>query len=389
MNYNNPHPKTTAPALLVVCAVVFSLFTFFWLYQFQADTLAVVQHTLSKGQTHYNPLMGALIITVILFIVQQGVYAILRTKRITHGLTYFPSFLLLAVLSSLGVSSSGHVSMGVGLWLFPVLLVLWGGLVWLCIQLHKREENTRADGFFSRPTWINLLMLSVMMLMVTLIGNTNAVYHYRTHAEVALRDGHVDEALRVGARSHETDESLTMLRLYALSQQGLIGDSLFSYAIAGTSSDMLPQLNGSRSHLLIYPVDSLWAHFGALRPSDEMTVHDYLDALALDTLSTPAYRDYRLAGMLIDRQLDSFVVALPNYYPVEADSLPRHYREALTLYYNIVADSTLRESYSDTLMLQRWLEFQDLREQYPEPRELQLRLPKHLTHTYWPYYLYK
>ena len=373
----------------MVCAVVFFLFSFCWLYLFQADSLAVVQHTLSKGQTRYNPLVGAVIITVILFIVHQGVYAMLRTKRITHALTYFPSFLLLALLSSLGVSNSGHVTMGMGGWLFPLLLVVWGGLVWLCIQLHKCEENSRPDVFFSRPTWINLLMLCVMMMMVSIIGNTNAVYHYRAHAEVALRDGHVDEALRVGARSHETDESLTMLRLYALSQQGLIGDSLFSYAIAGTSADMLPQLNGSHSHLLIYPADSLWAHFGALKPTDGMTVHDYLDALALDTLSTPAYRDYRLAGMLIDRQLDSFVVSLPSYYPLEADSLPRHYREALTLYYNMVADSTLRHSYTDSLMLQRWQEFLDLREQYPNPREQQLRLPKHLSHTYWPYYLYK
>ena len=389
MNYNNPQPKTAALTTILVCAVVFLLFSFFWLYSFQGDLLAVAQHILSDGQTHYNRLVGAVLITVILFIIQQGVYAVVRLTRSTHALTYFPSFLLLTVLSSMAANDSGHLAMGQWTLLFPVLLIVWGGAVWLAKQWEPMEAGTRGSvGLFSRCTWVNVLLMCFMMLLVALISNTNAVYHYRVHAEIALKEDRVDDALRVGSRSHETDESLTMLRLYALSKKGLIGDSLFSYALAGTSQDMLP-MKDSHSHLLIYPVDSLWSHFGPLRPSADMTVREYLDSLSLDTLSTSASRDYRLAGMLIDRRLDSFVVALPRYYPVSADSLPRHYREALILYYNEVADSTQRMLYSDSLMLHRWQKFNDMREQYPRLPEQQVRAKDNFSRTYWLYYLYK
>lgn len=389
MNYNNPQQKTAAPAIIIVCAVVFLLFSFCWLYRFQADVLAVAQHVLSDGQTSYNPFVGAVLITVILFIVQQGVYAVLRLNSCNHALTYFPSFLLLAMVSGLAADNSGHISMGKWLWLFPLLMVLWGGFVWFSKQVVQTECDTSRSGPFSRHTWRSTLLMCGMMLMVALFGSTNAVYHYRVHAEMALNNGNPDEALRAGARSAETDESLTMLRLYALSQKGLIGDSLFSYPVCGTSNDMLP-LKDSRSRLLLYPVDSLWSYFGSVRPSEDMTVHEYLDALSVDSLSTSALRDYRLSAMLIDRQLDSFVVALPSYYPVVPDSLPRHYREALVLYYyNNVSDSTLRASCSDSLMIQRWQDFSDLRDQYSRNSEQQLRILEHFGRSYWTYYLFK
>ena len=51
----------------VVCAVLFVLFTFCYLYFYQADVIAAAQHVFSGGQTRYDRLIGAVLITVGLF----------------------------------------------------------------------------------------------------------------------------------------------------------------------------------------------------------------------------------------------------------------------------------------------------------------------------------
>ncbi len=376
----------------VVCAVLFVLFTFCWLFFFQSDMLAVAQYGLSGGKTHYNRTIGAVICTAVLLGVHLLVYAATRLTRRTHALTYAPSMLLLAFVSSVSVP----FRWGGWLWAGPLLLALWGGAVWLSRRmLPIGDEGRRSAGLFSRVMWINLLQLLAMMAGVAAVSNTNAVDHFRAHAEVALISGDVDEALHVGRRSMETDENLTMLRIFALSQKGQLADHLFEYAVSGTSADMLP-LEGSSTRLMLMPDTLLWQHFGVSPDSlvgvadgDSITpakprlnVAQYLDSLEHDTLATRAYVDYRLTGQLIDRQLDAFVAALPQYYPMDADSLPRHYREALVLYQQ---KDTLF-IYNDSLMLSRWHDFKANDSIYPNPSERKIRTEEQFRGTYWYYF---
>ena len=327
MNLN----KQNAPATVhVVCAAVFFLFSFLWLYEFQADVLAVAQHVLSQGQTHYDRTVGAVLITVVLMLLQLCVFAITRLSRRTHALTYFPSMLLLAVISDVPSDIDRHFSFGVWAWLIPVLLIVWGGVVWLAKHVLPFENDGKTPtGAFSRRMWINLLQMVSMMMIVAFVGNTNAVFHFTAHAETALLRNDAEEATQVGKQSEETDECLSMLRIHALARQGLLAEQLFDYPLKGNSADMLP-LKGSRSRLRLLPADSLWKAFGC-RPVYPMTTQFYLSALERDTVVHPMVADYVLCGLLIDRQLDGFAEALPRYYDVQEDSLPRHYREALSL----------------------------------------------------------
>ena len=408
MNYNHPQRKNSALATIVVCALVFFVFSFSWLYLFQADVLTVAQHQLSGGKTHYNATLGALIITLVLFIVQQGVFMVTRLSRRTHALTYFPSMLLLAILSSVGPVFVESKSLGDWAWAIPVLLVVWMVLVWLSKQLLPFDEDSREPtGLFSQRVGINLVQMLVMMLFVGLFSNTNAVYHFRTHAEVALTDDNIEEALRVGRRSHETDVNLTMLRLFALSKIDAVGDSLFTYAVKGRSTDLLP-LKNSRSNLLMLPENKLWRHFGGRWPLSTMTTHRYLDSLAVDTTATRAYCDYRLAGQLLDGRLDSFAVTLPKFYAMNADSLPRHYREALVLYQDLKGDSAVAfpkkleevsgnkkrqpavtmEVYRDSVMAERLQQLRSIERKYSSRKTVQLEVHREFRNTYWYYYLF-
>ena len=386
MNYRDPHKKNSALTTVVVCALVFFVFSFSWLYFFQADVLAVAQHQLSGGKTHYDRTAGALIITLVLIIVQQVVFAITRLTRRTHALTYFPSMLMLGILSSVGPDIVVNKSFGAWVWAAPLLLVLWIAVVWLSKQMLPFDDgNKEPTGLFSRRVWLNLLQMLAMMLFVGFVSNTSAVYHYRTHAEKALADDDIDEALRVGHESLETDVNLTMLRLFALSQIDAVGDSLFTYAVTGKSSDLLP-LKNSRSSLLLMPESKLWKHFGGRWPLFTMTVDRYMDSLAVDTTATRAYVDYKLAGQLIDGQLDSFALTLPKYYPMNADSLPRHYREALVLYQDMKGDSVV--DYQDSAMVLRLKELRGYERQSSNKKTVQMMAEDRYRYTYWYYYLF-
>lgn len=378
MNYNHPNKTDSTVTLRVMCAVVFMAFSFLWLYCFQADTLSVAQHVLSHGQTVYNHLVGAVVITFVLQLLQLGVYRFTRLLKYSHALTYFPSLLVLAVLTSAGPDIDRHFSFGVWLWLVPLLLVLWAGLVWFARKVQAYEPNSA-----SRRLWINVLTLVLTMVGVAVAGNTNAVFHYRTHVETALADRDFDEALRVGRRSLETDSSLMMVRMYALSRQGLLGDRLFEYPLVPSADAMLPT-TGGHVRMMKYPTDSLYRHIGAI-PRRPMQPMEYLQAVIRSRQAKPAAADYLLCGYLIDKDLDGFVRHIERYYVVN-ESLPRHYREALVLYTHLRSHPHI--VYHDPVLDVDFEDFRKLESSYRDKNERRTKVMDHYANSYWYYYCY-
>ena len=380
-HYNSKQDGTITTK--VVCAISFLLFSFLWLFELQADALAVAQHVLSQGHTHYEKVLGSLIIVSVLYLVQFVVAHIGRIPRRTYALTYFPSLLILAFLSDFVVDDNHEVSVSTWCWLFPLLLVLWGVCVWLARQFLPFSNNHRQyRGVLSTRTWLNLLQMLVMMLLVALLSNTNAVYLNTAHAEAALQQCDFDEAARVGEESLETSERLTMLRAFALSKKGTLADQLFTYPVKGTSQTILPMTVKP----FMLSEDSIWKHLGA-KPHSMMPTEHLYEILERDSLATPAVADYRLCGYLMDRNLDAFVKTLPCYYTV-ADTLPlpRHYREALILYKH--QSKAPQIAYSDSLLEEQWATLQQLQSDYKVPSERHYQIFCSFQHSYWYYYLY-
>ena len=146
----------------VVCAIVFLAFVFSWLYWFQSDMLAVAQHGLSGGKTHYDRTIGAVICTAVLFLLQLLIYALTRLSGTFHALTYLPSMLLLSFISS----TSHPFSWGAWPWAGPALLIVWGIGVWVARRQQTSTISHNSTGFFSRHMWINLLQMAAMMIAV-------------------------------------------------------------------------------------------------------------------------------------------------------------------------------------------------------------------------------
>ena len=379
MNYNHQVRNDGTTTIKAVCAVVLVCFTFFWLYFFQADVMYMVQHVLSEGETRYHRFWGALLMTAILWLLQLVVYRLVKLHKRGHALTWFPSMLVLAVLCSVEADFDQHATFGNWKWLAPLVLVAWGLLVWLAKIAQPYETDCRSFSVLRR-VWINLLTAVLMIIGVAAYSNTNAVFHYRTHAEVAMVQGNYDEALRVGSRSLETDSSLVMVRMYALSRQGQLAERLFEYPIVTSSNVMLPTMQTVR--MLVYPTDSLYRHLGAI-PRRAMRPMDYLRAILRSGQAKPAAADYLLCGYLIDCDLDGFVGELPHYYTVN-DSLPRYYREALVLYNRLRSHPQI--VYHDAVLD---VDFTDMRKMMAACKhddERRGKLLENYAGSYWYYY---
>ena len=96
--YKPTYKKRTARMISWVCGSLFTLFSLLYLFVMQADLLATAQHLLSKGQTVYSPLWGAVVITLLLLLL-QGVF-----RRIMVLSVAFPCALLFPVVRRVGIA---------------------------------------------------------------------------------------------------------------------------------------------------------------------------------------------------------------------------------------------------------------------------------------------
>lgn len=387
MNYNHPQKNSSTISIRLMCAIVFLLFSVCWLFFFQAEVLAMTQHVLSGGVTKYSPILGTIIITIGLMALQLIIYSVIRLRQRTHALTYLPSMLILAILTNVSLQVDGDSIHTLSWWLYGLILVIWLALV-IVARLYQEVEEDESFDLFSRPMWINMLLMALMIAGVAWFGNTNAVFQYRMKAEYEMLKGDYDGALEIGKYSLESDENLMMIRMYALARKDSLGDCLFRYPISGNSEQILP--TDSLSRVVMYPVDSIYKFLGA-RPARKMSPVLFLEILQRrDSVPHKAVTDYLLCSYLIDRNLDRFASDIRKYYDVNdslPNSLPKHYREALTLYTHLRSRPVV--VYHESVMDEDFANLKELEKQYPDFMERKGKVEDMYRGTYWYYYDYE
>lgn len=339
-------------ATRVVCAILFLTFTFVFLYCYGGDMLVVEQHLASGGKTHYEYLIGAVLLTVFLWLVQVGAAALTHLRGIFHAVTYFPSMIILAFLVDTPSDLSARTDTSGWLWQLPLLLVLWGGAAWLARRYQRVEAQTRSDGLLSQLTFINVAVLVAFMLIPVLLANGDADFHHRVRQEYNLTHERPTEALAEGRQLPPTANQ-AMANAWCLFRMGVLPDSLFALPLPDGMTTLLP--GKDNGHFLILP-DSTVRRQGR------------------------CHRDVLLCGRLLARQLPAFSVRLAKWYG-RRTNLPAHYREAVALCRqqkpSLVAEFPVEPT--DTVLM----DFQRLRH---AGRQDSLRTL--YGHTYW-YYFYR
>ena len=91
--------RNSTATLRLACAIIYIVFTYLYLNCYQADILAVAQHELSDGLTSYSYTISPILTTLVLFLLQLGVYTVTGVKKMFHALTYLPSLLVLTFIT--------------------------------------------------------------------------------------------------------------------------------------------------------------------------------------------------------------------------------------------------------------------------------------------------
>lgn len=303
----------------MACAVLFVLFTFCYLFFYQADILTVGQHILSGGMTHYNKWVGAVLITLVLMLLQVGMYGLTKLQNRFHAVTYLPSFVVLTFITSVSRHLDDGFTLGPWLWGLPLLVVVIAALIYIGRQYQEIERDVPSVHPFTSIFWINLSTLFVGMILTLSCSQGDETFHQRMRMEQLIIARDYEGALRVGSYGKLKDDScMTMLRIYALAREHALGDRLFSYPLEGGADAMLP--NGSNVRAMILP-----------------------DSIIVNT--TKYSKDYRLCRYLFKRDLVHFAHHLAQVSDL-SKPLPRHYAEALFLYNTIFQGQPIKSKYA-------------------------------------------
>jgi len=344
----------------VICALVFCVFTFMYLYYYQSDIVAVGQHILSQGQTHYNRLIGAVIVTAVLFVLQTVVYRVSQLRKRAHALTYLPSLLVLTFISSIGSRADVDFSYGAWPWAAPLCLAGFCVLAWAAREMEPYEPESAGRGLFERVVWINLMLLCLQFFLVGVFSNHDEVFHYRMRMERCIMDKDYAGALRVGRKALAADSSLTMLRAHALAAQGTLPEKFFDFPVVGGAKAL--RTDGVSVRTVMLP-DSVIT---------EMTD------------SSQVARDFHLMALLLDRKLGVFADELKKCYP---DSVyPKIYGEALLQYYYTSGKPFANGD--NVAMETDFRDFNEMRLAISDERERYNSLKRVYGNTYWFYFRY-
>ena len=371
----------------VLCTFVFALFSFFYLYYYQADLMTIMQHVLSEGRTHYNHFVGAVLITIVLLLIQVGVVRLFQRMRLSWAFTFVPSALLLAMITDVRQSASaanGFIEFGWGGYVLPLCLIMFFVVVW---GLNSSGITEKYNLDFKNPThqlWVNLTVILLLMLFVCGWGNSDRVLHDRLHVEQCLADNDVDEALRTLQLHSDADENLTMLTAYALSRKGQLPERLFEFPLKGGSASLMP--NGKNVGFGLIADTTFYAYLGNAYLQRMSTMH-YLDYQRRHMRLNRRTVDYQLCAYLMDKKLDAFARNITKYYEVnDSVQLPKHYKEALILYTHSHSNPCI--GYHDNVLDADFEDMQKLEKSIADARERQTALRDTYGNTYWYYYMY-
>lgn len=368
--------------------VLFVLFAFIYIYQIQGYVLAEAQYVFSDGVTTYSRLWGAIIITALLAALQVVVSRFARLTGRWYALTYAPSFVALTMLTSLYRPTIEHFSFGRWLWVLPVFIVVY----LLVIRVMRRwltDYIERGDYSAGRYLWPNFLIMLLMMLACGANAPANDVYLYEMKAEHYLLHDDYEAAARVGQKSLQTSPRLNQMRMYALAQQGLLGEHLFDYPQPYADRSLII-LDDTVTHYARFTSKNIQEALGAWANTSVTSADQYLELLRKNpsTASNPLLHQYLLCGKLLQGDVRSFCTMLRHYHntstPQAVNDLPRAYREALLLQARNISRDSLN-AFADTATLARYEAYCQLRDSEPDSLHRANRLHRQYGNTLWWY----
>lgn len=365
------------------CTLLFTLFTFCYVYWMQPDLLACFQYLLSGGLTSYSPLIGGLIITLLLVAVGELLAFSWPLPMPYMALSYLPSALILAFITG-GSPENGTIVFSQS----QIVILLTSAVVGILVMalLKKYASFISRDKYLVTDSWPNALLLLFLFLFVGGWGNTDEFLHRQLKSERLLHQDEYADIIDLRKDDHPLSHTAGAIRALALAKEHRLGEELFHVPQGEGSAVLLVRDEDFCSYdSLAYKFFNFW---GA-RPgkhilrNPELFFDFVLNHNMCDSLSRLDVGDYYLCALLLDRKLDKFASEVTDYYPLN-DSLPQHYKEALVLYKRIRTNPVC--VYNDESLEENFNDYQAMLRERAPLAAIRNKTRRAFGRTYWYYY---
>lgn len=346
MSKNNKYDKS----IRIICAVLFAIFSFIYIYVFQGELLALMQDYLSKGMTQNNTFVTASLLTVLLVLLQWFINRASKLHGYWEALSYIPSCALLALLTDVNDGTMLY-SASQWLWGIPLTTLLYIGVVWfnrMIVSIRKKS--------FCGILWPNMLAFTILFVLTAQISNHAPAPHMELAAWKHLHNNNYEKILEIGRRSDDYNVELTALRNLAMAKSGKLGELLFHYPQPYGADGLIYNKHNKQSNT--YGASEFYRHLGGNMPYGGEKGRPYCQRMTTKNDSA-IYRDLYLAALLLDKDLTTF--AKETSLLPHSEHQPTHYQEAWLLYneqhpntpIEFVPDSAIVTNFKAYLALQR------------------------------------
>ncbi len=368
-----------------VCATLFAVFAFLFVAVYQAPLLEAFYNEVATGKLGYNPWLVGGVVSLLLTMLALWLNRFAKLRREWTALAYLPSALLLAFITDIDrrIYTGGGFSY---IWIFIFLLgiAVYGFVAFLLrrILFEKIKDVTMVT---NRVLWRNVMLMVLLMCLVGTLSNSEENFKRETLVKSYYDRGETAKALQVGMSSHDASRELTAMRAYILAGEDKLGEHFFEYPQYYAADGLLP-LQQRTSPLV---PDSVYSLLGAAPLGGELSI-DFLSRVAHTDSATNIAKNYYLTSLLLEKRLIEFKdEVLAMYGAGCADSLPKHYREALMLYADILDSvEVVTFEVNDADMRTR---LDALRAEEAKHSDAFIRgnyVRRYFGRTYWWYYLY-
>ena len=368
-----------------VCATLFAVFAFLFVAVYQAPLLEAFYNEVATGKLAYNPWFVGGVVSLLLTVLALWLNRFARLRREWTALAYLPSALLLAFITDIDrrIYTGGSFSYA---WIFIFVsgVAIYGFVAFLLrrILFEKIKDVTMVT---NRVLWRNVMLMVLLMCLVGTLSNSEENFKRETLVKSYYDRGETAKALQVGMSSHDASRELTAMRAYILAGEDKLGEHFFEYPQYYAADGLLP-LQQRTSPLV---PDSVYSLLGAAPFDGELSI-DFLSRVAHTDSATNIAKNYYLTSLLLEKRLIEFKdEVLAMYGAGCADSLPKHYREALMLYADILDSvEVVTFEVNDADMRTR---LDALRVEEAKHSDAFIRgnyVRRYFGRTYWWYYLY-
>lgn len=378
----NKEEKRLQRVVALFCATLFALFSFLFVAVYQSPLLEALYDHVATGKLDYNGYLVAAVISPLLTLLALWLNRIAKFQREWTAMAYLPSALLLAFITDI------DRSLYVGGWsstswivIFSVAMFVYAALAFVLQRvLFEKIKNLAMST--NRMIWRNLILFVIMFCLTGTLSNGEE--NFKREALVASRykGGDAEGALAVGYKSLDASRELTAMRAYILAKENSLGERLFEYPQLYGAEGLLPFAQQTSP---LSP-DSVATLLGDTIKENENTL-GYLRRLAYaDTLALAA-RDYYLSALLLEKEVIEFEAELTRMCgSYRADSLPKHYREALLLLKEFSSEYQL--NLEDSVLNSKFRSLREVESKYDDALMRNNYVRKAFGRTYWWYFLY-